>query len=75
MEPIGVAYPSKERDRRKLHEATGGRFVIPPRHRGSVQRYCQRCHIPISVGPRLDASGLQIICVLCAHQLGIVGYA
>jgi hypothetical protein len=72
-QPIGVAYPWKKTDREHLRQALGGK-AIPRVKPGSVLRRCYRCHIPIAVGPRLEASGLKVVCAMCAHVLGMEGF-
>ena len=72
--PIGVAFPWSELDRAAFREATGGRVRIPRVKDGSTLEPCKRCRVPVTVGPRLQASGLQVICALCAHHLGLDGF-
>lgn len=73
MIPIGVAYPWTERDRAELLEACP-RLQIPLVRAGSRLQNCVRCDIPITVGPRLQESGLRVVCALCAHKMGMGGW-
>lgn len=70
---IGVAYPMRLTDLAALREALP-RHQIPLVRPGSMRRRCANCNIPILVGPRLDASGMTVICALCAHLLGVEGF-
>lgn len=70
---VGVAYPWQEKDRRELLEAMP-RHRIPPTKPGSTLRRCAHCWTVMVVGPRLDASGITIICALCAHKIGVEGF-
>lgn len=70
---VGVAYPLRNRDVAALREAMP-LHRIPITRLGSKRRRCKRCDIEVVVGPRLDASGLTVICALCAHLIGVEGF-
>jgi hypothetical protein len=70
---VGVAYPWFLKDVAALREAMP-QHRIPLVRPGSVKRRCAHCNIVIIVGPRLDSSGLTVICALCAHKNGVEGF-
>jgi len=72
-ELIGVAFTATESGRRALRVVFPG-CTFPPFKAGSVHRHCTRCRLAVIVGPRLAASGLAVICPLCAHDLGLSGF-
>jgi len=70
---IGVAYPWTERDRAALREACPN-LRIPLVPDGSRLERCHRCDVQVTVGPRLQATDLRVVCALCAHVLGMEGF-
>lgn len=69
---IGVAYPFREIDRQDCCLTLGR--ALPPMKPGSVLARCASCYREVVVGPLLDATGLRVICAMCAHHVGMEGF-
>jgi hypothetical protein len=70
---VGVAFPFRETDREECRQALG-RGVLPPIKAGSELQRCASCYMEVVVGPLLAATGLRVICAVCAHKVGMEGF-
>lgn len=64
MKMIGLGFPKYEADRAKLRRLSSE--PLPAIYKDGVDKPCTICGVMLNVGPRVNATGFDVYCPICA---------